>query len=68
MATRKLELLLNSAEDLSKDELLELAQQLIARARTHSEIASAEWQGLAGTLRLDEDPMATQRRLRGEWE
>lgn len=66
MATPNVERLLQTADSLDADELLEAAQQLIERARVKG--IKPDINALAGSLVLDEDPMAIQERMRREWD
>ncbi|GEM_PF-6986991 len=68
MVTQNIEQVLRSADPLSADELLEAAQRLIERARNMASAPKVDVNALAGTLSLDEDPMAIQERMRREWD
>ena len=57
-----------SAESLTPDELLEAAQRLIERARGRAGAKTPDVNALAGSLALDEDPLEIQERMRREWE
>ena len=69
MRSAIVEALLRSAEELSDDERLVLAQRLIGRSRHPSQPSSrVDLNALAGTLILDEDPLEIQERMRREWQ
>lgn len=66
VSSRKVEILLEGAEPLNADELLDAAQRLIERARNAPFAPAVDVNLLAGTLTLEEDPMAIQERMRRE--
>ncbi|AIE86719.1 hypothetical protein [Fimbriimonas ginsengisoli] len=69
MSLTKFEELIRSAEELSDDEKLEFAQLLIEQARSHAQpTRQADVNALAGSISLDEDPLAIQERMRREWQ
>ena len=68
MLSPSVESLIRSADSMSADELLEAAQRLIERARGRTSAPLVDVNALAGTLTLEEDPMAIQERMRREWE
>ena len=65
MSSKSIERLMQTADSLSEDEMLELAQLLIEQAcLTKRPSPPVDVNSLAGTLSLDEDPMAIQQRMR----
>lgn len=68
MAMRKLEHLMDEAVKLPPDQQLELAQHLIALARRKKYAGKpADLNRFAGTVKLTEDPLEYQKRIRAEW-
>lgn len=68
MFSPNVEEILRSADGLNADEMLETAQRLIERARGKATVSAVDVNALAGTLTLEEEPLAIQERMRREWE
>jgi len=68
MALRDLESLQKAAEKLPPDEQLQLAQFLLQRAgKLAVKGRVVDLNKYAGTVKLKEDPMEYQKRVRAEW-
>lgn len=69
MQSARVDDLVRSAEPLSGDEKLELAQRLIERVLNPGQKkAPIDLNSLAGVLRLEEDPLEIQLRMRRDWD
>lgn len=56
-------------QQLSEDEMLQLAASLIQAARTKSgERKTIDWSKFRGVLKGDFDPLEYQRQIREEWD
>lgn len=65
---RKLDEIMNEADKLPLEEQLELAQHLIAHAkRTKYAAKTVDLNKFAGRVKLTEDPLQYQKRVRAEW-
>jgi len=68
MALRDLESLQKAAEKLPPDEQLQLAQFLIAKVRREKYgVKNVDLSPFYGKVKLKEDPMEYQKRVRAEW-
>ena len=65
---RDIEHLRKEATGLSSREKLQLAQLLIADATQDASATRQDVNALAGTIKLGEDAMEIQKRLRSEWD